>query len=81
GAGVLASAGAIEIAVHGWDIARACGRDRPVPDGLAVELLSLCPLLVGDAGRGDQFAAPVPAGPTARPGDRLLALLGRDPAT
>jgi uncharacterized protein (TIGR03086 family) len=81
GAGILASAGAIEIAVHGWDIARACRWEHPVPHGLAVELLSLCPLLVDDAGRGGQFAAPVAVGPAAGPAERLIAFLGRDPAT
>jgi uncharacterized protein (TIGR03086 family) len=80
-AAMLASTGAIEIAVHGWDIARACGRDRPVPDGLAVELLRLCLPLVADAGRGGQFAAPVTICATAAPSDRLIAYLGRDPGT
>ncbi len=77
--GVLASTGAIEIAAHGWDISRACGLQRPVPDSLAVELLRLCPLLVGDGGRGAQFAAPVTVSGLAGPSDRLIAYLGRDP--
>ena len=28
-ADVLASTGALEVAVHGWDVARACGHERP----------------------------------------------------
>ncbi|MEE1929354.1 TIGR03086 family metal-binding protein [Streptomyces sp. TRM 70351] len=79
---VVTSAGALEIAVHGWDVHRAAGRpDRPVPDGLADELLRVAPRLVPvpDA-RAPLFAAPVAVPPSARPGDRLVAFLGRDPA-
>ena len=74
---LLASAGALEIAVHGWDVARACGADRPLPTGLAVDLLGVVPLLVGDADRPARFAErlDVPAGAPA--GARLLAALGR----
>lgn len=32
---LLAATGAVEIAVHGWDVARACGEDRPLPEALA----------------------------------------------
>jgi uncharacterized protein (TIGR03086 family) len=78
-AGILASTGAIEIAVHGWDISEACGRHRPVPGELAVELLELCPLLVDDSGRHGRFAAPVTVSALACPSDRLVAFLGRDP--
>jgi uncharacterized protein (TIGR03086 family) len=77
--GVVTSVGAIEIAVHGWDIARACGANRPIPPKLAVELLALAPLLVTEADRPARFAAPVPLPPLASAGDRLLAFLGRDP--
>ena len=30
-ASTVAAAGALEIAVHGWDVAQACGVDRPIP--------------------------------------------------
>lgn len=79
-AGILAGAGAIEIAVHGWDVWRACGYRRPVPDDLAVELLRIGPLLVSVGGRQLLFAAPVTVPAAAGPGDRLVAFLGRDPA-
>jgi uncharacterized protein (TIGR03086 family) len=78
-AGVVASAGAVEIAVHGWDVAQACGHPRPVPHELATELLRLCPLLVAGAGRYPLFAAPVPVAADACPSDRLVAHLGRNP--
>ncbi|SEF86904.1 TIGR03086 family protein [Thermomonospora echinospora] len=76
---VVTAAGALEIAVHGWDVARACGLDRPIPDALAEELLPLSALLVTEVDRPARFAAPVPASPSAAPGDRLVARLGRTP--
>ena len=75
----LIVAGAIEIAVHGWDISRACGRRLPIPEPLAADLLRVAPALIGPADRGFLFAPPVsvPAGATAS--DRLAAFLGRQP--
>jgi uncharacterized protein (TIGR03086 family) len=72
-------AGAIEIAVHGWDIAQACGRNRPIPDALAASLLDIAPLLVPETGRHPQFGPPVTAAAQAGPGGRLVAYLGREP--
>ena len=74
-------AGAIEIAVHGWDISRACGHNRPIPDALAASLLAIAPLLIGETGRRPLFGPPVTATARAGPGDRLVAYLGRDPRT
>ncbi|MGH3329854.1 MAG: TIGR03086 family metal-binding protein [Nocardioidaceae bacterium] len=78
-ANVLTSAGALEIVVHGWDVARACRTDRPIPDALAEDLLRIAPVLVTEADRPARFAAPVEGPPSAAPGDRLLRFLGRDP--
>ncbi|HLL67849.1 MAG TPA: maleylpyruvate isomerase family mycothiol-dependent enzyme [Micromonosporaceae bacterium] len=78
-AGIITGTGAVELAVHGWDVARACGWDRPIPPSLAVELLELCRLLVGEADRPARFAAPIDLPGSAGPGDRLIAFLGRDP--
>jgi uncharacterized protein (TIGR03086 family) len=79
-AAIVSSTGALEIAVHGWDVARARGQHRPIPPSLAAELLDLCPLLVTEAHRPGHFASRVDVPPTASPGDRLVAFLGRDPA-
>ncbi len=76
---VVAATGAVEVAVHGWDVSRACRQDRPVPPALAGDLLELCLLLVGAADRPTRFAAPVPVPPRASPSDRLVAFLGRQP--
>ncbi|QWZ07765.1 TIGR03086 family protein [Nocardioides panacis] len=74
---LVAAAGALEIAVHGWDVAQACGADRPLPPGLALELLEVLPLLVDHADRPARFADPVDVPVHARPSTRLLAALGR----
>ena len=79
--GVVAATGAVELAVHGWDVSQTCGQHRPIPDALATELLELCPLLVPAGARAPLFAARVTVPPSASPGDRLVALLGRHPAT
>ncbi len=78
-AAVLVSTGALEIAVHGWDVARACGHRHPLPPLLAEEMLDLAPLLVTDQDRCARFAAALELPPVAPPGDRLLAFLGRGP--
>ena len=91
-AGLVACTGAVEIAVHGWDVSAArgrascgrassraagCGGVRPIPAALATRMLRLCPLLV--AGREGLFAGPVDVPAQASPGDRLVAYLGRRP--
>ena len=78
-ASMVAATGAIEIAVHGWDVYRACGQARPIPAALATGLLAICPLLVTDATRPRLFGAPVAVSPLASPSDQLVAFLGRSP--
>jgi uncharacterized protein (TIGR03086 family) len=74
---LLAAAGALEIAVHGWDVARACGADRPLPTGLALELLPAVAVVVSDLDRPHRFADRLVVPACATPGTRLLAALGR----
>ncbi len=76
-AGLVACTGAIEIAVHGWDVSAARGDGRPIPAALAARMLGFCPFLV--AAREDLFAVPVEVPAQASPGDKLIAYLGRDP--
>jgi len=76
---IAAGAGALEVAMHGWDIALACGRPEPIPVPLAARLLQLGPLLVPTAGRAPLFAEPVPVPAAAGPSDQLAAFLGRVP--
>jgi uncharacterized protein (TIGR03086 family) len=76
-AGIVACTGAVEIAVHGWDVSAARGRGNPIPPAVALQMLRLSPLLV--TGREGLFGAPVPVPAQASPGDRLVAYLGRIP--
>jgi uncharacterized protein (TIGR03086 family) len=79
-ASMVAVTGALEVTVHGWDIAAACGAPRPVPAGLAAVLLPIAWLLVTPATRPGLFAGPIPLPcPGACPGDKLVAFLGRQP--
>ena len=77
---LAAAAGSLEIAVHGWDVAQACGVDRPLPAALALDLLDVVPLLVPRAEQHDhprRFAERVDVPLHARPSTRLLAAVGR----
>jgi uncharacterized protein (TIGR03086 family) len=78
-ASVMAAAAALEVAVHGWDISRACGQRQPIPRALAIDLLAIAPELVPRTGRHPLFAAPVTVAAAAGPSDRLAAFLGRSP--
>jgi uncharacterized protein (TIGR03086 family) len=76
-AGIVTCTGAVEIAVHGWDVRAARGRGGPIPPPLATRMLRLSPLLV--TGREGLFGAPVQIPAQASPGDQLVAYLGRHP--
>jgi uncharacterized protein (TIGR03086 family) len=77
---VVAITGAIEVAVHGWDISVSCGDREPVPSRLATELLPYAALLVPRHTRPGLFADPVLVPRRTSAGDRLVAFLGRQPA-
>jgi uncharacterized protein (TIGR03086 family) len=74
-------AGALEVAIHGWDITRACGSVEPIPARLAERLLPLAPILVAATDRAGLFAAPVGTRADATAADRLIAFVGRSPGT
>jgi hypothetical protein len=78
-ASVVTVAGAIEIAVHGWDISVACDGARVIPFNLAAVLLPIAPLLITAETRSGLFADPVRLARPACPGDELVAFLGRQP--
>ncbi|QVQ51967.1 TIGR03086 family protein [Spiractinospora alimapuensis] len=77
--GVAALAGALEIAVHAWDIGQSCHHPNPVPTRLADALLSVAPLLIPETDRPGLFDPPLPVASSAPANDRLLAFLGRCP--
>jgi uncharacterized protein (TIGR03086 family) len=74
---LVAGAGAIEVTVHGWDVAQACGVSRPIPFSLADELFDLSVLMVRPWDRPGRFDPPRHPPPSANPSERLLAFLGR----
>ncbi|WP_205315147.1 TIGR03086 family metal-binding protein [Nonomuraea lactucae] len=80
-AGAMVTAvGAVEVTVHAWDLAQACGRPHPIPPSMAAELLAVANLLVSDDDRPERFAVPVDLPSRSPAQDRLLAFLGRNPA-
>jgi uncharacterized protein (TIGR03086 family) len=74
---IVTCTGAVEIAVHGWDVRAARGRGAPIPPALAIRMLRLSPFLV--TGREGLFGTPVQVPAQASPGDQLVAYLGRHP--
>jgi uncharacterized protein (TIGR03086 family) len=75
----LGAVGALEITVHGWDVAEACGSPRPVPPGLALDLWGVARDHIGDTDRPRRFGPVVDVPDTASPQSRLLAHTGRRP--
>ena len=74
---LLVATAALEIAVHGWDVAQATGARTPIPDELARHLLPVAHRVVSDTDRGIRFAEALPD-PVEAPADvRLRAFLGR----
>ena len=77
----VALTGALDLAVHGWDIARALRRtDRPVPGDLAAALLPIARQLIPyPAARAPLFDPEIRVPTHSPPGDHLVAFLGRAP--
>ncbi|NDU77317.1 TIGR03086 family protein [Actinomadura sp. DSM 109109] len=75
----VAGAGAVEAAVHGWDVAQATGARRPVPADLAAGLLEVSRTLAPPRDRPPLFREPLDPGAHASPSDHLVAFLGRRP--
>ncbi len=74
-----ATAGAVELTMHGWDIGVARHPAHRIPESLAEDVLALVTPALDGSARGENFAAPIDV-----PGDssatvRLVAFLGRVP--
>lgn len=69
----------LDLAVHGWDLARATGQDFTPDPAMAGELDALVRQLAPQARQMGVFGEPVPVPPDANGFDRLLGLTGRDP--
>ena len=76
GRDVLTEVGALEVAVHGWDVARSCGSTAALPPMLAAGLLPVAARRVGPADRPGSFG-PVVEATRGDPASLLLAHLGR----
>ena len=74
---LLLHAGALEIAVHGWDVGRTTGAGRPIPEDLARTLTRSARRLITPEDRPVRFAPPVETTGGASPSALLLAFTGR----
>jgi len=74
---LLLGAGALEIAVHGWDVAQATGADLDIPEQLAEALFPVARAVVGDTDRGRSFAPALPWDEGASWSARLVGFCGR----
>jgi uncharacterized protein (TIGR03083 family) len=76
---IVTSAGAVDVAVHGWDVGRACGTGVAMPEQLAEDMLAIAPLLVSGVDRPERFGPVIAVPGGASASDRLVGFLGRDP--
>ena len=77
GRDTVALVGALEIAVHGWDVARTAGKDLRLPEDLAVRLYDVALAVVTPDERGRRFGPALSVPASAPMSTRLLAHLGR----
>jgi uncharacterized protein (TIGR03086 family) len=74
---ILLHAGALEIAVHGWDVGQATGTAEPIPEALAAALVAAAPHLITRADRPSRFGPPASTTGAASSSALLLAFTGR----
>ena len=74
-----ATAGAVELTTHAWDLGVAHDPAHRIPESLAEDVLVLVSPVLDDSARGKNFAAPVDVPSNASSSDRLVAFLGREP--
>jgi uncharacterized protein (TIGR03086 family) len=68
-----------EVVAHAWDLARATGQPFAADDAAVAAATSFAEMF-DDDNRGDAFGPPVETAADAAPLDRLIGLLGRNPA-
>jgi uncharacterized protein (TIGR03086 family) len=76
---VLGGFTTLDIAVHGWDLAKATGQDAELDDDLADEVLTFAMQTITDTTRAPRIGPEVTIGPGASATERLVAFLGRHP--
>ncbi len=76
---LAAGAAALDAGVHGWDIARAAGKNTTFSDALATQLLDVAYRFVDPVREWGAYAPVRVVDVDAGPLDELLAYVGRDP--
>ena len=76
---VLAGFVTLDVAVHGWDLARATGQQATLDDGLAEAILAFAHQTLSDDMREPRIGPEVTVAADASATDRLVAFLGRRP--
>ena len=76
---VLGGFTTLDIAVHGWDLAKATGQPSPLDTSLAETVLGFARQAVTPDTRAPRIGPELPADPGAPATDRLVAYLGRRP--
>ena len=74
---LLGAVGALEIVLHGWDVAQAIDHPRPIPGDLAMDLWPVARDHITEADRPFRFGPPTEVPEWATPATRLLAHAGR----
>ena len=74
---VIVAAAALEIAVHGWDVAQATGARHHLPNDLGRALMPVARAVVAPEDRFRRFAAPQVPVHDMGPSAALLGFLGR----
>ncbi|WP_270887614.1 maleylpyruvate isomerase N-terminal domain-containing protein [Pedococcus sp. 5OH_020] len=73
----LGAVGALEITLHGWDVAETVGLPRPIPATLAMDLWPVARDHITEDDRPTRFGRPLGVGDADPPAVRLLAHAGR----
>jgi uncharacterized protein (TIGR03086 family) len=76
---VLAGSIALDVAVHGWDLATATGQDPTLDPDLADRVLGFARQAITDETRAPRIGPELPVAGDAPATDRLVAYLGRRP--
>jgi uncharacterized protein (TIGR03086 family) len=76
---VLAGFTALDVVVHGWDLAKATGQTIDLDAELAAHVLAFAEQAITDDNREPRIGPAVPVGADAPVTDRLVAFLGRQP--
>ncbi len=80
-ASFVVAAAALEITVHGWDVAQALGQTTghaaPIPEALAASLLPVADALIAPHDRGSLFEPVLQVADDGSAEEHLLAYLGR----